>query len=75
MLQVLIFAPYIALASSFVLAGTVLVICCTRRTEPLAAEGFTVRSNKRAVARAAKRAQAPAAPDREPNRAWQTAAA
>lgn len=74
MLQVLIFAPYIVLASSVLLAGTVLFICCTRRTEPLAAEGFSIRSNQRAAARATK-PQAPPAPGREPNRPWQTAAA
>lgn len=50
MLQVLIFAPYVALAASVLLAGTVAMICCLPRYDEAApAAGFTPRAHQRAV--------------------------
>lgn len=55
MLQALLFAPYIALASSMALAVTVVAICCNQ-PQPLAGEGFALRMRKKNDARKAAQA-------------------
>jgi hypothetical protein len=42
MLQVLIFAPYVVLASSFVLAATVAIICCSQSAHDSSRQGVFV---------------------------------
>ena len=49
MLQVLIFAPYVALASSFVLAATVVVICGTQHAQSLHGKGFSLRTRRMSI--------------------------
>ncbi|HET7680605.1 MAG TPA: hypothetical protein VFK79_10780 [Xanthobacteraceae bacterium] len=51
MLQVLVFAPYVALASSFVLAGTVAMICFSQRAQPLQGKGFSLRKRRMPIVR------------------------
>ena len=46
MLQALLFAPYIALGSSALLAATVVAICCTQKTAAFS-EQNSVRSQRR----------------------------
>lgn len=76
MLQILIFAPYVALGASVLLAGTVAMICCLPRYEVAPAAGFTPRAHKRAVmSEASGIYSAPRASSRSPKSAVLVAAA
>jgi hypothetical protein len=71
MLKFFLFAPYVALASSFLLGTVVSMICVSHSAAPREVNGFALRA-KRAAPKLRPRAASRPASDK---RAWQKAAA
>jgi hypothetical protein len=72
MLKVFLFAPYVALASSFLLGTVVSMICISQAaTPPREADGFTLRAKRAAPKFRPRTAPRPASV----KRAWQKVAA